>query len=106
MKKAVCAIPVKPEYLLIDGNMIIDLETSAESIIKGDSKSASIAAASIIAKVTRDRIMKKLHDEYPQYGFDKHKGYPTKLHVERLCEYGVLPVHRKSYGPVKKVLGL
>jgi ribonuclease HII len=70
------------------------------SIIKGDSKSASIAAASIIAKVERDRFMVKLAEQYPEYGFEKHKGYPTKQHIAALQKYGVLDIHRKSYKPV------
>lgn len=73
-------------------------------IIKGDQKSISIAAASILAKVTRDHIMIELHQKYPNYGFDKHKGYPTKMHVEALEEYGVTEVHRKTYEPVKSIV--
>ncbi len=76
------------------------------SIIKGDQKSISIAAASILAKVTRDKIMLELDEKYPQYGFKKHKGYPTKMHIEALNQHGVTDIHRKSYGPVSRILQL
>ena len=75
-----------------------------EPLVKGDMKSVSIAAASILAKVTRDRIMKQYDERYPQYGFARHKGYPTKAHLQALHEYGVLPIHRRSYGPVREAL--
>lgn len=104
MLHAVEKLSTRPDFILIDGNMGIDSEINHEPVVKGDSKSASIAAASIIAKVTRDRIMYELHEKYPDYGFDKHKGYPTKVHIESLKEFGASPVHRRSYGPVKKVL--
>jgi len=76
-----------------------------ESVIRGDATIWSIAAASVIAKVTRDRIMVHYHNKYPEYGFDRHKGYGTKLHQEMLCQHGVCQIHRKSYKPVKKVIG-
>lgn len=91
------------EHVLIDA-MPLDLDISSTSIIKGDAKSISIAAASVIAKVTRDRMMYELDERYPQYGFAKHKGYPTKLHVEKLKEYGLIDGYRKTYGPVKELL--
>ena len=91
------------EHVLIDA-MPLDLDISSTSIIKGDAKSISIAAASVIAKVTRDRMMYELDEKYPQYGFSKHKGYPTKLHVEKLKEYGLIEGYRKTYGPVKDIL--
>lgn len=93
----------KVDYVLTD-YMDLKIDVPYLSIIKGDAKSASIAAASIIAKVTRDRIMDELDKEYPMYEFKKHKGYVTKRHLELLSLYGVSAVHRKSYAPVKKVL--
>lgn len=104
MKRAVLQLSRTPELLLIDGNMKIDLPIVQKSIIRGDQKSASIAAASIIAKVYRDAWMEKLHDLYPDYLFCKHKGYPTKEHIKRLGNAGISPVHRKSFGPVKTLL--
>ena len=91
-------------YCLTDAMKLPDYLKPYEAIIKGDSKSVSIAAASILAKVTRDHIMMELDQKYPEYGFKKHKGYPTKAHLEALEKYGVLPCHRKSYGPVKEKL--
>jgi ribonuclease HII len=95
------------DYLLIDGNFKIDLRRAAfakgfgepkqKSIIKGDQKVVSIAMASIIAKVTRDRIMEKFHKKYPQYGFDKHKGYGTEFHRKKIKELGFCPIHRKTF---------
>lgn len=90
-------------YILSDA-MPLAIEKEYEAIVKGDQKSISIAAASILAKVTRDHIMLELDQQYPAYGFKKHKGYPTKQHLEALHQYGVLPCHRKSYGPVSKEL--
>ena len=90
------------DYLLIDGNRVPKTTLPAEAIIKGDSKSPSIAAASIIAKETRDQIMLDYHDQYPQYNFAKHKGYPTKEHLEALQAYGISTIHRKSFAPVAK----
>jgi len=75
-----------------------------EAIVKGDALSMSIGAASILAKVTRDRIMKKYDETYPEYGFAKHKGYPTKVHLEALKQYGITPIHRKSFKPVKELM--
>jgi len=98
MLDAVSKLKIKPEYILSDAMPLGDIKH--ESIIKGDTKSASIAAASIIAKVERDNHMIELSLEYPGYGFEKHKGYPTKAHLEALDQLGVLPVHRRSYKPV------
>jgi ribonuclease HII len=82
-----------------------DLDINSTSIIKGDSKSISIAAASVIAKVTRDEMMIELDKKYPEYGFKDHKGYPTKKHIEAINKYGLIDGYRKSYGPVKKIIG-
>lgn len=97
MCKAVEELNVKPQYVLIDGNSIKGMETPHSTIVKGDSKSVSIAAASVLAKVTRDRYMDELDKQYPMYMFSKHKGYPTKLHYELLKKYGASDVHRKSF---------
>ncbi len=91
------------QHVLIDA-MPIDMDISTTSIIKGDAKSISIAAASVIAKVTRDRMMYELDEKYPEYGFGKHKGYPTKMHLEAINKYGLIDGYRKSYGPVKEIL--
>jgi len=92
------------DFLIIDGNFRIDLPIPQKSIIKADEKVLSCAAASIIAKVTRDKIMEKYHKKYPQYGFLKHKGYPTKYHLRMLRKYGPSKIHRKSFYPVAKNL--
>ena len=84
--------------------MPLDLEINTTSIIKGDSKSISIAAASVLAKVTRDKMMYELDEKYPMYGYKNHKGYPTKKHIEAIQKYGIIEGYRKTYGPVKKVL--
>lgn len=91
------------EYVLIDA-MPLDLDIPSNSIIKGDAKSISIAAASVIAKVTRDRLMIELDKKYPMYGYAKHKGYPTKKHIEAIHEYGLIEGYRKTYGPVKEMI--
>ena len=105
MKEAIKQVQAKVnlEYVLIDA-MPLDLDIPTNSIIKGDSKCISIAAASVIAKVTRDRMMIELDKNYPMYGFAKHKGYPTKAHVEAINKYGLIDGYRKTYGPVKDVL--
>ena len=102
MKRAVKKLKGKPVFLILDGKMKLDLPVPQKSIIKADEKVFSCAAASIIAKVTRDRIMKRYHKKYPQYDFDKHKGYPTKLHKKILKKYGPCKIHRKSFKPLKK----
>lgn len=94
---------LKADYLLLDGNFGINSIVRQKSIIKGDQKVMSIAMASIIAKVARDRIMHKFHKKYPQYKFDKHKGYGTELHLEMLQKYGTCPIHRKSFEPVRSI---
>ena len=102
MKRAVEGLKIKPDFALIDGNICPDLKISAKAIIKGDSLSESIACASILAKVTRDRFMAEEAEKYPEYKFEKHKGYGTKLHVEMIRKYGVSPMHRKTF--LKKIL--
>lgn len=97
MKRAVEALSIKPEFLLVDGNFARGFDQPALAVIKGDAKSPSIAAASIIAKVLRDRECLKMDEEYPQYGFAGHKGYPTKAHFEAIEKHGVSPIHRKSF---------
>lgn len=97
MCDAVNELSVKPDFVLIDGNRIKGMEIPHECVVKGDSKSISIAAASILAKVTRDRYMMELDEKYPEYNFKKHKGYPTKDHYEALKKYGASEVHRKSF---------
>lgn len=104
MKRAVESLEIKPEHLKIDGNKKILMNISMETIIKGDSKVAAISAASIIAKVARDKEMIALDKQYPEYGFASHKGYPTKAHREALIKYGALSCHRKSFKPVRDVL--
>jgi ribonuclease HII len=95
-----------PDKALIDGNRCPELPISAEAIIKGDTKEPAISAASILAKVTRDRQMMALHDQYPQYGFAQHMGYPTEAHFAALKEFGACSEHRRSFSPVRHVLAL
>lgn len=97
MKRAVEGLDVKADYAMVDGNKMPQLDIGGECIVKGDSKSMSIACASILAKVSRDRLLYKYAEEYPQYHFDKHKGYGTKVHIETLKEYGPCPYHRMSF---------
>ena len=104
MKKALGDLRQKPDFVLLDGGFKIpNYSGEQKNIIKGDRLIFSIAAASIIAKVTRDRLMKKFHEQYPRYGFDRHKGYGTKMHLENLKKYGPCPIHRFSFGPVAKL---
>ena len=97
MRRCVEKLDPKPQVVLVDGNVARDFPVIAEPIIKGDALSPSIAAASILAKVTRDRMCEALHDRYPEYNFKKHKGYPTKEHREAVIKYGPSPVHRKTF---------
>ncbi len=101
MKRAVEGLSVKADYAMIDGNRLPPLNIPCEYIIKGDAKSMSVAAASILAKVSRDRLMLEYAKKYPQYEFEKHKGYGTKLHVEKILENGPCPIHRLSF--LKKI---
>lgn len=103
MKRAVEGLGIKPDMALIDGNRIPELECPADNVIKGDAKSASISAASVLAKVARDRYMRGIAEKYPQYCFEQHKGYGTKLHCDMLKQYGASDVHRKTF--LKKILG-
>jgi ribonuclease HII len=101
MQRAVAGLAVRPEMALIDGNRCPTLAMPAQAIIGGDSKVAAISAASILAKVYRDQLLLQLHDEFPQYGFADHSGYPTAQHREALKRHGVSPHHRRSFAPVK-----
>lgn len=103
MKRAVEGLGVVPDMALVDGNRLPELECNAQCIVKGDAKSASIAAASVLAKVSRDRSMRELAEKYPEYGFEQHKGYGTALHCEMLKKYGASAIHRKTF--LKKILG-
>lgn len=104
MQQAVEQLAVAPGHVFIDGNRCPQVTVPATAIVKGDTRVAEISAASILAKVERDAQMLALHQTYPQYGFDKHKGYPTKAHFQALAEHGPCPEHRRSYAPVKKAI--
>lgn len=104
MIKALKKLKKKPDFLILDGNMKIDFPCKQKSIVKADARVFSCAAASILAKVTRDRLMGKYHLKYPRYCFNKHKGYPTKLHKRLLKKHGPCKIHRRSFGPVAAAL--
>ena len=104
MRRAVEALNPVPTLALIDGNRCPVMRIRSEAIVKGDDKVAAISAASILAKTARDASLMQLHEKFPHYAFDQHKGYPTPLHLERLQLHGVSPVHRKSYAPVRALL--
>jgi ribonuclease HII len=106
MRQALDALSPPPQALLLDALRLSDVPLPQRSIIKGDTRCLSIAAASIIAKVTRDRLMRLLHEEYPAYGFAQHKGYGTEAHLAALRQYGASPHHRKSFAPVRELYGL
>lgn len=106
MERAVAGLSITPDMVLIDGNRCPKLPMSSQAVIKGDSLVQEISAASILAKVTRDREMEELDKLYPDYGFAKHKGYPTVFHMEKLALLGATPYHRKSFAPVKRALNL
>lgn len=103
MCQAVDNLSIHADYVIIDGNSIKGMEKPHETLVKGDAKSISIAAASILAKVSRDRYIKEMGEKYPEYGFEKHKGYGTKAHTDAILEHGVCPIHRKTF--LKKLLG-
>ena len=103
MKRAVMSLPFIPDMVLVDGNQRPQLECLVRTVIKGDSLIPEISAASILAKTARDAEMQKLHQCYPLYGFDQHKGYPTKKHIAALKMYGITPIHRQSFAPVKAI---
>ena len=104
MHRAVDALKIKPEFVLVDGNRLPNWQYRAKAIVGGDGIEASISAASVLAKVYRDKQMIELAQHYPEYGFEQHKGYPTKQHMLAVQEYGVLDEHRKTFGPIKKLL--
>lgn len=105
MTRAIAALPRAPDHLLIDGNRLPrDLPCPAQTVVKGDGKVMSIAAASIIAKVTRDRIMVDLDRRYPGYGWAENAGYPTKRHINAIADLGITPEHRRSFAPIRKIL--
>ncbi|MEI8631146.1 ribonuclease HII [Vibrio sp. PP-XX7] len=104
MQRAVNGLDISPDYVLIDGNRIPNLAIAAQAIVKGDLRVAEISAASILAKVIRDREMEILDQDYPQYGFAQHKGYPTQAHLQAISTYGVIEQHRRSFKPVARVL--
>ncbi|MEQ4911694.1 ribonuclease HII [Proteus terrae] len=106
MERAVAGLSITPDMVLIDGNRCPKLPMASQAVIKGDSLVQEISAASILAKVTRDREMEELDKLYPDYGFAKHKGYPTVFHMEKLALLGATPYHRKSFAPVKRALNL
>jgi len=105
MERAVATLAMQPEYVLVDGNRIPSgIHQRASAVVKGDALAKCISAASILAKVWRDNDMKRLDCQHPQYGFAKHKGYPTKAHFEALSKYGICSEHRRSFSPVKRIL--
>ena len=104
MRNAILALPHAADFALVDGNPVKGLPVPSESIVKGDAKSVSIAAASILAKTTRDLFMLEAAKQYPQYRFEVHKGYCTKLHTDLIRQYGPCPLHRKTFEPVRSIL--
>ena len=104
MQRAVAGLTIRPNKVVVDGNRVPDLPCAAEAIIGGDDLVDEISAASIVAKVYRDSLMEDLHRQYPQYGFDQNKGYPTRMHRQALLQYGAAPCHRRSFAPVRNVI--
>jgi len=105
MREALRDLKIRPDILFVDGRIDLRAPCEEKHIIRGDSKSLSIACASIIAKVTRDKIMLKYHEKFPRYGFARHKGYGTKEHMRLLLKHGPSPIHRRSFNPVKRMVG-
>ena len=103
MRRAIGGLPIAPDFLLVDAIEVPDVDTPQRSIIKGDAKCLSIAAASIVAKVTRDCMMRDLDEEYPGYGFAQHKGYGTRQHIDGLESLGACPIHRRTFAPVRRL---
>ena len=106
MKRALDNLTVAPDFLLIDGREIINTSIAQRGVIGGDGLSASIAAASILAKVARDELMLEMHEIYPEYCFDQHKGYGTKLHLETINRFGPCAIHRRTFSPVKEMVSM
>lgn len=106
MERAVSGLTLQPDYVLVDGNRVPQWHYVSQAVVKGDLRVAQISAASILAKVVRDREMEALDQQYPQFGFAAHKGYPTKAHFAAIEQHGVIDQHRKSFKPVKRALGL
>ena len=104
MRRAIMALCVMPDEVLVDGLHCPQIDMPSRAIVQGDALEPAISAASILAKTARDRELRRLHAIYPQYGFDRHKGYPTALHLEALLQYGICPAHRLSYAPVKLIV--
>jgi ribonuclease HII len=106
MRRAIASLPVAPQFALVDGRSVPGLPCRSEAIVGGDARSLSVAAASIVAKVVRDRLMKQLDAVYPVYGFGAHKGYGTSAHMQALLEHGPCPIHRRSFRPVREAAGI
>lgn len=104
MSRALARLPCPYNHIMVDGNRCPKVEQSCEAVVKGDDKIAQISAASILAKVYRDRQMQQWHERHPEYGFDQHKGYPTKLHLEKIAQLGLIDGYRKSFRPVRALL--
>ena len=102
MREALSGLALRPDFLLVDGKFPVPVSTPQRPLVRGESQSASIAAASIVAKVARDCLMREYHHQYPQYGFDRHQGYPTAVHRRALAEFGPCPIHRRSFAGVRE----
>jgi ribonuclease HII len=106
MQRAVKALSLLPQCVMVDGNQSPSLDCRVQTVIRGDATIPAISAASILAKVTRDREMSELDERYPGYGFSRHKGYPTSMHIEAIKRLGICPIHRRSFAPVRQLLDL